>query len=62
MTNEEITDSANPIWYFPHFGVVSPHKKKMLRIVFDGAAKVKDMSLNLALVKGLEEAKPLLGI
>lgn len=41
-----------PVWYLPPFGVVHPKKPEKLRMVFDAAAKVKNVSLNSFLLKG----------
>jgi len=39
------------IWYLPHHLVINPHKSK-IRIVFDCAAKVGNISLNDKFVSG----------
>lgn len=62
LYESEIDDKSYPIWYLPHFGVVNPHKPTKVRVVFDAAAKTMQTSLNSALVKGPEQAKPLLNI
>ncbi|XP_055918553.1 uncharacterized protein LOC129950651 [Eupeodes corollae] len=59
---DEINNSSQPVWYLPHFAVQSPHKPDKIRIVFDAAATVNNLSLNLALLKGPEQAKPLVNI
>ncbi|XP_073821841.1 uncharacterized protein [Musca autumnalis] len=62
LREEEVADTRYPVWYLPHFGITNPHKPEKLRVVFDAAAKIADVSLNSCLLKGPEQAKPLLGI
>lgn len=62
LSEKEVQDVSQPVWYLPHFAVQSPHKPVKLRIVFDAAANVNGISLNSVLLKGPEQAKPLLGI
>ncbi|XP_037816929.1 uncharacterized protein LOC119607191 [Lucilia sericata] len=62
LSEEEVKQNTFPVWYLPHFGVVNPHKPDKLRVVFDAAAKTSGISLNSLLLKGPEQAKPLLGI
>ncbi|XP_036319769.1 uncharacterized protein LOC118734157 [Rhagoletis pomonella] len=62
VTDEELNASHPQIWYLPHFAVFNPNKPSKLRIVFDAAASVNGVLLNSALLKGPEEAQPLLRI
>lgn len=62
MSSSELEIATPCKWYLPHFGVVHPSKPEKLRIVFDAAAKVHDVSLNALLMKGPEQAKPLLSV
>ncbi|XP_075167679.1 uncharacterized protein LOC142239799 [Haematobia irritans] len=62
LSAKEVANTMYPIWYLPHFGVVNPNKPNKLRVVFDAAAKTLNTSLNSSLVKGPEQAKPLLNI
>ena len=39
-------NDGNPIWYIPHFGVTHPAKPNKIRVVFDCAARVDNISLN----------------
>lgn len=49
------------IWYLPHHPVVHPHKDKV-RVVYDCAAKWKDISLNSYLLKGPDTINSLVGV
>ncbi|XP_065094629.1 uncharacterized protein LOC135715158 [Ochlerotatus camptorhynchus] len=46
-------------WYLPIFPVVNPNKPGKLRIVWDAAAKVGNLSLNSFLLKGPDQVTPL---
>ncbi|XP_076037326.1 uncharacterized protein LOC143022832 [Oratosquilla oratoria] len=49
-------------WYVPHFGVCHPTKKDKVRVVFDCAARVNDLSLNDLLRQGPDISNLLLGV
>ncbi|XP_067633216.1 uncharacterized protein [Eurosta solidaginis] len=62
LTQDEAAIENPKTWYLPHFGVVNPSKPGKLRIVFDAAAVTNSTSLNSALLKGPEQAQPLIAI
>ncbi|XP_036346973.1 uncharacterized protein LOC118756307, partial [Rhagoletis pomonella] len=62
LTPDEASVEGPRTWYLPHFGVVNPHKPQKLRIVFDAAAATNGISLNSVLLKGPEQAQPLIAI
>ncbi|XP_017474322.1 PREDICTED: uncharacterized protein LOC108364948 [Rhagoletis zephyria] len=62
LSTAEAREQGPTIWYLPHFGVVNPHKPHKLRIVFDAAAAVANISLNSVFLKGPERAQPLMVI
>ena len=49
-------------WFLPHFGVCHPDKPDSIRVVFDCAAKVGDLSLNDLLLQGPDINNLLLGV
>lgn len=51
LTPEEMKENR-PMWFLPPFGVIHPKKPEKLRMVFDAAAKVKNVSLNSLSLKG----------
>ncbi|XP_036347582.1 uncharacterized protein LOC118756960, partial [Rhagoletis pomonella] len=62
LTPDEATVEGPRTWYLPHFAVVNPHKPQKLRIIFDAAAATNGISLNSVLLKGPEQAQPLIAI
>ena len=55
-------DNTNVKWYLPHYPVFHPRKLDKVRIVFDCAAKHKDVSLNDALYQGPVLTNSLVGV
>ncbi|XP_053969225.1 uncharacterized protein LOC128870597 [Anastrepha ludens] len=62
LPNEAINDRGDKIWYLPVFIVRNPHKPNKIRLVWDAAAKSRDISLNNFLLKGPDMLTPLVNI
>jgi hypothetical protein len=52
LTPAEIRSSPDRLWYLPHHYVTNPNKPDKLRVVFDAAAKTRNVSLNSELMTG----------
>ncbi|XP_058817640.1 uncharacterized protein LOC131680940 [Topomyia yanbarensis] len=52
---DEIKEQHYRVWYLPMFPVFNPNKPGKLRIVWDAAAAVNDVSLNSVLMKGPDQ-------
>ena len=50
------------VWYLPHHPVIHPYKPSKVRVVFDCAAKCKDVCLNDALMQGPNLINSLIGV
>ncbi|VDI74823.1 Hypothetical predicted protein [Mytilus galloprovincialis] len=62
---KEVTDVSNKSshrWYLPHHPVTNEHKPEKVRVVFDCAAKLKDVSLNSRLLQGPDFMNSLVGV
>ena len=59
---EELNPKINLVWYLPHHPVVHPLKPEKVRVVYDCAAKYKQVSLNEQLLQGPDEANHLVGV
>ena len=59
---EEVNSKINPVWYLLHHPVVHPLKPQKVRVVYDCAAKYKQVSLNEQLLQGPDEANQLVGV
>ena len=52
VPTEEVNPKINPVWYLLHHPVVHSLKPDKVRVVYDCAAKYKDVSLNEQLLQG----------
>lgn len=62
LSAEEASKTSSRTWYLPHFGVKNPAKPNKLRLVFDAASKVNNISLNDLLLTGPDLYENLLAI
>lgn len=62
LTNCELQQKYDRIWYLPIFTVSYPKKPEKIRIVFDGAAIFKNISLNSMVLKGREQLVSLVSL
>lgn len=62
LNDLESNNRTSRTWYLPIFSVSNPNKPNKVRIVWDAAAKCKDVSLNSMLVKGPDQLSSLLGV
>ncbi|XP_073821397.1 uncharacterized protein [Musca autumnalis] len=46
LSDEEISNNGNPVWYLPTFITLNPNKPGKIRMVWDGAAKSNGVCLN----------------
>ncbi|KAK7909491.1 hypothetical protein WMY93_014175 [Mugilogobius chulae] len=56
------TSEGETEWYLPHHGIYHPRKPDKLRVVFDGSAKFRGISLNDTLLTGPDLINPLVGV
>ncbi|XP_062703974.1 uncharacterized protein LOC134286379 [Aedes albopictus] len=59
LTPEESRATGDRTWYLPIFPVFNPNKPGKIRIVFDAAASLGDVSLNSVLMKGPDQLNAL---
>ena len=59
---EEAEKGSKKTWYLPHFAVSNPNKPGKFRMVFDAAAKSRGVSLNDAMLTGLDLVNPLTSV
>lgn len=59
---KEDIKAATPSWYLPIFAVRNPNKPTKIRIVWDAASKVNNISLNSLLLKGPDQLTNLPGV
>ena len=50
------------VWYIPHHGVYHPRRPGKIRVVFDCAARLKDIGLNDMLIQGPDLTNSLVGV
>lgn len=61
---KEVVEKVRPeqVWYLPVFAVKNPNKPEKVRLVMDGAAQVKGVSLNSHLLTGPDLNAPLVHV
>ncbi|XP_055632467.1 uncharacterized protein LOC129772957 [Toxorhynchites rutilus septentrionalis] len=62
LTENQLAERFERVWYLPIFPVVNPNKPGKLRIVWDAAAKVAGVSLNSFLLTGPDQLTSLLSV
>ena len=62
VPDDELQRSDGAVWYLPHHGVTSEHKPDKLRVVFDCAARFKNVSLNEHILQGPDLTNKLVGV
>ncbi|XP_055918341.1 uncharacterized protein LOC129950422 [Eupeodes corollae] len=62
LSQEELNQHHDRVWYLPIFPVRNPNKPEKVRLVWDAAAKVEGVSLNTLLMKGIDWNASLLGV
>ena len=62
VPKESLSRNDGKIWYLPHHAVQHPRKPNKVRIVFDGAAKFRGISLNDNLLQGPDQTNTLLDV
>lgn len=62
LATSDLGGSKGRVWYLPHHYITNPNKPNKIRVVFDGAAKFQDTSLNDHLLHGSVLLANLVGI
>ncbi|XP_053692620.1 uncharacterized protein LOC128741069 [Sabethes cyaneus] len=62
LTEEELMEDHERVWYLPVFPVTNPNKPGKLRLVWDAAAKTNGVSLNSCLLAGPDLLTPLVTV
>ena len=62
VPQSELQRSDGAVWYLPHHGVTSEHKPGKLHVLFDCAAKFKNVSLNECILQGPDLTNKLIGV
>lgn len=62
LSEEELSEKHQNVWYLPVFPVTNLKKPGKIRLVWDAAAKVNDVCLNTVLLKGPDQVTPLLAV
>ncbi|XP_055605469.1 uncharacterized protein LOC129753653 [Uranotaenia lowii] len=62
LTEAEIEDRSQRVWYLPVFPVFNPNKPNKVRIVWDAAAKSHGIALNSLLLTGPDQNSSLIDV
>lgn len=62
LSDVELREKHDRVWYLPIFTVQNPNKPDKIRMVWDAKATVNGVSLNTALLKGVDLNSSLLGV
>lgn len=62
LSEDQLLQISPRTWYLPIFSVCNPNKPGKFRMVFDAAARVKNISVNDMLLKGPDNLSLLLGV
>ncbi|XP_071088920.1 uncharacterized protein [Haliotis cracherodii] len=62
VPDDELSASADNVWYLPHHGIYHPRKPEKIRVVFDCSARYEGSSLNDRLLQGPDLTNSLIGV
>ena len=62
VPEDELAVDVKPLWYLPHHPVFHPNKPEKTRVVFDCAARFREVSLNDQLLSGPDLTSSVVGV